>query len=285
MARSGIFELDCGCLGVVGGTSAVPPRKRGTPAAPPKPWICYKGMALRKQFGGLSSKSCVASHGGWCTAFTRRQGACLCPNPPRKGSAAPSTTSTTTRSASGATSWGQGIHCSQAKPMACLGAALPCGPISDAESHHQVRAPASQSPCVLFHTVFCYFARLLTCKATSSARKWGIISPSAPFLFSIASLFNKTVGYKDAGTQTHLFVADPLVRPRNESIAMSRCTAPVRGHRTASAAEDCPACRGRSRGYGSHSPPSYSYPSYSPPQSYGGSGGGGGGSGGRARPR
>ena len=66
---------------------------------------------------------------------------------------------------------------------------------------------------------------------------------------------------------------------------MSRCTAPVRGHRTASAAAECPACSGRYRGYGSYSPPSYSYPSYSPPQSYGGSGGGGGGSGGSSRPR
>ncbi len=42
---------------------------------------------------------------------------------------------------------------------------------------------------------------------------------------------------------------------------MARCTAPVRGHRSASAAANCPACRGRySRysGYGSYSPPSYS---------------------------
>lgn len=44
---------------------------------------------------------------------------------------------------------------------------------------------------------------------------------------------------------------------------MARCTAPVRGHRTASAAADCPACGGRSRvgghsNYGSYSPPSYS---------------------------
>ncbi|HBJ33348.1 MAG TPA: TIR domain protein [Planctomycetaceae bacterium] len=34
---------------------------------------------------------------------------------------------------------------------------------------------------------------------------------------------------------------------------MARCTAPVNGHRTTAAAENCPACRGRSRGYGSHS--------------------------------
>ena len=37
---------------------------------------------------------------------------------------------------------------------------------------------------------------------------------------------------------------------------MARCTAPVRGHRSASAAADCPACGGGSRGYISH------YPSY-----------------------
>lgn len=49
---------------------------------------------------------------------------------------------------------------------------------------------------------------------------------------------------------------------------MARCTAPVRGHRTASAAAACPACGGRYRGYGSYS--SYS-PSYSP---LGGSAGG-----------
>ena len=45
---------------------------------------------------------------------------------------------------------------------------------------------------------------------------------------------------------------------------MARCTAPVRGHRSASAAANCPACSGRSSrysgysGYGLYSPPSYS---------------------------
>ncbi len=67
---------------------------------------------------------------------------------------------------------------------------------------------------------------------------------------------------------------------------MARCTAPVRGHRTASAAAACPACGGRYRGYGSYS--SYS-PSYSPSYSSSGSSGGGrsgsGGSGSSARPR
>lgn len=66
---------------------------------------------------------------------------------------------------------------------------------------------------------------------------------------------------------------------------MAECTAPVYGHRTASGAEACPACRGRSRGYASYSYPSYSYPSYSP-QTTGSSGGGGGGSSGSSvRPR
>lgn len=42
---------------------------------------------------------------------------------------------------------------------------------------------------------------------------------------------------------------------------LARCTAPVRGHRTASGEANCPACGGRSRGY---RPTSYpSYPSYS----------------------
>ena len=65
---------------------------------------------------------------------------------------------------------------------------------------------------------------------------------------------------------------------------MSQCTAPVYGH-PRGGAENCPACRGRSRGYRSNSYPSDSYPSYSPPQSAGGSGSGGGGSGRSARPR
>ena len=39
---------------------------------------------------------------------------------------------------------------------------------------------------------------------------------------------------------------------------MVKCTAPVRGHSSASAAENCPACRGGYRGYNSYSP------SYSP---------------------
>lgn len=53
---------------------------------------------------------------------------------------------------------------------------------------------------------------------------------------------------------------------------MAQCTAPVLGHRTASGAANCPACRGGSRGYRSYSSYSPAYPSYSPP-----SGGGGGG--------
>ncbi len=58
---------------------------------------------------------------------------------------------------------------------------------------------------------------------------------------------------------------------------MARCTAPVRGHRTASGAANCPVCGSRYRGYRSYS--SYS-PSYSLPGSSGG-----GGSGSSSRPR
>lgn len=69
---------------------------------------------------------------------------------------------------------------------------------------------------------------------------------------------------------------------------MARCTAPVEGHRSASAAANCPACRGRSR-YSSYS--SYrdysSYSSPTPTPSYssysGGVSSGGGGSRVRAR--
>ncbi|RBM04897.1 TIR domain protein [Novacetimonas cocois] len=57
---------------------------------------------------------------------------------------------------------------------------------------------------------------------------------------------------------------------------MARCTAPVEGHRSSSAAAACPACRGswgRSRGYGGYSSfggPSYSLPSYTSSNSVGG---------------
>src|SRR5437016_10265844 len=61
---------------------------------------------------------------------------------------------------------------------------------------------------------------------------------------------------------------------------MARCTAPVRGHRTASAAAECPACRGRYSGYRSYPSysPSYSSPSYSASGSSGGARSGGGSS-------
>ena len=70
---------------------------------------------------------------------------------------------------------------------------------------------------------------------------------------------------------------------------MARCTAPIYGHRTASAEAACPACRRGSSRYGGYS----SYRSYeassSPSYSSSGSGGGGrssrGGSGSSARPR
>lgn len=41
---------------------------------------------------------------------------------------------------------------------------------------------------------------------------------------------------------------------------MARCTAPIKGHRTASGAASCPACGGRGRSYGFYSP----YSSYMP---------------------
>lgn len=69
---------------------------------------------------------------------------------------------------------------------------------------------------------------------------------------------------------------------------MARCTAPSEGHRTASGAAACPACRGRSR-YGGYSDyGSRSYPSYTPSSSSGSgsSGSGSSGSSGRsAKPR
>ena len=64
---------------------------------------------------------------------------------------------------------------------------------------------------------------------------------------------------------------------------MARCTAPVRGHRSASAAANCPACGSRYGRYGGYS--GYSdYPSYSSP-SYSSSRSGSSGSGSSARPR
>lgn len=69
---------------------------------------------------------------------------------------------------------------------------------------------------------------------------------------------------------------------------LAQCTAPSRGHRTASGAENCPACRGgrRYRNYSSYN--SYSnYGSYSPsptpPPSYRSSSGGSSGGSGRVR--
>ncbi len=68
---------------------------------------------------------------------------------------------------------------------------------------------------------------------------------------------------------------------------MARCTAPVNGHRTASAAAACPACRGGYRSSPSYSV--YSSPSYTPSYSLSGSSGGGrssiGGSSSSGRPR
>lgn len=62
---------------------------------------------------------------------------------------------------------------------------------------------------------------------------------------------------------------------------MARCTAPVEGHRSASAAANCPACRGsgRYRGYSSYSSYDSGYgssPSYTAPYRLSSVGGGGG---------
>ena len=64
---------------------------------------------------------------------------------------------------------------------------------------------------------------------------------------------------------------------------MARCTAPVRGHRTASGAAACPVCGGRYGGYGGYR--SYSYPSYTRFGSGGDGRSGVGASGGSGRPR
>src|SRR5471030_815038 len=66
---------------------------------------------------------------------------------------------------------------------------------------------------------------------------------------------------------------------------MSRCTAPVHGHRSASARAACPACGSGYSGYGSRSYSSSSYaPSY-PSPSHGGGGRSGGGSSSSTKPR
>jgi hypothetical protein len=66
---------------------------------------------------------------------------------------------------------------------------------------------------------------------------------------------------------------------------MAQCTAPVRGHRSSSAAANCPACGGRSRYYSSFS--SYATPvsSYRSGSSYGSGGSSGRGSSGDGRSR
>lgn len=67
---------------------------------------------------------------------------------------------------------------------------------------------------------------------------------------------------------------------------MSRCTAPVYGHRSASAAANCPACGGRSRGYGGYGGyGSYSSSSYSSSATSGRARSSSGGSGSSRKPR
>ncbi|CAI8695553.1 toll/interleukin-1 receptor domain-containing protein [Burkholderia pyrrocinia] len=65
---------------------------------------------------------------------------------------------------------------------------------------------------------------------------------------------------------------------------MARCTAPVRGHRSAAAAADCPACGGRGYGYGGGYGSSY-YDSPYPTSGIGGSTYSSGKPSGGARPR
>ena len=57
---------------------------------------------------------------------------------------------------------------------------------------------------------------------------------------------------------------------------MATCTAPSKGHRSASAAANCPACRNRYGGYGARSYSSSPSPSFSSPSSSSSSSGGGG---------
>ena len=64
---------------------------------------------------------------------------------------------------------------------------------------------------------------------------------------------------------------------------MAKCTAPIRGHRSASAAANCPACGGRYSGYSGYR--WYSPPSYSPSLRSEGGRSSGGGSGRSAKPR
>lgn len=68
---------------------------------------------------------------------------------------------------------------------------------------------------------------------------------------------------------------------------MARCTAPVYGHRSSSAAANCPACgsNGRYSGFRSYSPSSYSPSSYSPSLRSGDVRSSGGGSGRSSKPR
>lgn len=66
---------------------------------------------------------------------------------------------------------------------------------------------------------------------------------------------------------------------------MARCTAPSRGHRSAAAAANCPACGGGYGRYGGGGYSAYSTPSYSPSSSSGGSRSSGGGSSLSTKPR
>ena len=87
----------------------------------------------------------------------------------------------------------------------------------------------------------------------------------------------------------HWFSFHNFLKKTRKIGAMSRCTAPSRGHHTASGRANCPACGGSSGrwggGYSSYSSPSYSISASSSASASRSSGGSGGGAGGSARPR
>lgn len=85
-----------------------------------------------------------------------------------------------------------------------------------------------------------------------------------------------------ASTTTTIITTDARA---DYNLVMSRCTAPVQGHRTASGRAACPACGGRRYEY--YSPPrTYQSSGYTPRSGGGGGTSGGGGSvGGGTRPR
>ena len=86
------------------------------------------------------------------------------------------------------------------------------------------------------------------------------------------------------GSTIVLVMLAPLSKSMN-NCDMARCTAPSRGHRTASAAADCPACGSRSRGYSSYGGYSPTYSNYSHNYPAASSAGGNGGNQRNRKPR